>query len=157
MLEPVPNDPKLLLPRISIDGRAPMAAYAAGFDASTLRPRVGVLIAGIGMSDSNSVAAIKTLPGGVTLAISPYAPDMSRLLGVARSNEHEYLVSVPMEPEGYPVNDPDDRRRADDIAAPGREPDPIARDPGAAQRLCRGDECPGLDAWGAFDRHAGSV
>jgi polysaccharide deacetylase 2 family uncharacterized protein YibQ len=109
MLEPVPNDPKLLLPRISIDGRAPMAAYAAGFDASTLRPRVGVVIGGIGMSDSNSVAAIKTLPGGVTLAISPYAPDMSRLLGVARSNEHEYLVSVPMEPEGYPVNDPDDR------------------------------------------------
>jgi polysaccharide deacetylase 2 family uncharacterized protein YibQ len=109
MLEPVPNDPKLLLPRISIDGRAPMAAYAAGFDASTLRPRVGVLVAGIGMSDSNSVAAIKTLPGGVTLAISPYAPEMSRLLGIARSYEHEYLVSVPMEPEGYPVNDPDDR------------------------------------------------
>jgi hypothetical protein len=109
MLEPVPNDPKLLLPRISIDGRVPMAAYAAGFDASTLRPRVGVLVAGIGMSDSNSVAAIKTLPGGVTLAISPYAPEISRLLGIARSYEHEYLVSVPMEPEGYPVNDPDDR------------------------------------------------
>ena len=34
---------------------------------------------------------------------------MSRLLSVARSYEHEYLVSVPMEPEGYPVNDPDDQ------------------------------------------------
>jgi hypothetical protein len=109
MLEPVPNNPKLLLPRISIDGRAPMAAYAAGFDPSSLRPRVGVLVAGIGMSDSNSVAAIKTLPGGITLAISPYAPEMGHLLGIARSYEHEYLVSVPMEPEGYPVNDPDDR------------------------------------------------
>jgi uncharacterized protein len=108
MLEPMANDPKLLLPRISIDGRAPMAAYAAGFDVSTLRPRVGILIAGIGMSDGNSLAAIKSLPGGVTLAISPYAGDISHLLSVARSYEHEYLVSVPMEPEGYPVNDPDD-------------------------------------------------
>jgi uncharacterized protein len=109
MLEPIGSDPKLLLPRISIDGRAPMAGYAAGFDVSTLRPRVGILIAGIGMSDANSLAAIKTLPGGVTLAISPYADDISHLLSIARSYEHEYLVSVPMEPEGYPVNDPDDR------------------------------------------------
>jgi uncharacterized protein len=109
MLEPIGSDPKLLLPRISIDGRAPMAAYAAGFDVSTLRPRVGLLMAGIGMSDGNSLTAIKTLPGGVTLAISPYVGDISRLLSMARSYEHEYLVSVPMEPEGYPANDPDDR------------------------------------------------
>jgi uncharacterized protein len=86
-----------------------MNAYAAGFDSSTLRPRVGILIAGIGMSETESLAAIKTLPGGVTLAISPYARDISRLLAAARSNEHEYLLSVPMEPQGYPANDPDDR------------------------------------------------
>jgi uncharacterized protein len=109
MLEPVASDPKLMLPRISIDGRAPMGAYAAGFDTSSLRPRVGLLIAGIGMSEAESLAAIKTLPGGVTLAISPYAGNISRLLAVARSNEHEYLLSVPMEPQGYPANDPDDR------------------------------------------------
>jgi polysaccharide deacetylase 2 family uncharacterized protein YibQ len=109
LLQPVAGDPRLVLPRISIDGRAPMSAYAAGFDASTLRPRVGILIAGIGMSEADSLAAIKTLPGGVTLAISPDANDVSHLLSVARSNEHEYLLSVPMEPQGYPVNDPDDR------------------------------------------------
>jgi uncharacterized protein len=109
MLQPVADAPRLVLPRISIDGRAPMSAYAAGFDASTLRPRVGILIAGIGMSEADSLAAIKTLPGGVTLAVSPDATDITHLLGVARSNEHEYLLSVPMEPQGYPVNDPDDR------------------------------------------------
>ncbi len=109
MLEPVASDPKLLLPRISIDGRAPMSTYAAGFDPSTLRPRVGLLIAGIGMNESDSLAAIKTLPAGITLAVSPYAGDPARLLTAARSNEHEYLLSVPMEPQGYPINDPDDR------------------------------------------------
>jgi hypothetical protein len=109
MLDPVASDPKLVLPRISIDGRPPMSAYAAGFDSSTLRPRVGVLLAGIGTTEADSMAAIKTLPGGITLAIAPYVTDISRLLGVARLNEHEYLLSLPMEPQGYPVNDPDDR------------------------------------------------
>jgi polysaccharide deacetylase 2 family uncharacterized protein YibQ len=109
LLEPVASDPKLLLPRISIDHRAPMSAYAAGFDSSTLRPRVGILVAGIGPAEADSLAAIKTLPGGITLAISPYISDISRLLVVARLNEHEYLLSLPMEPQGFPVNDPDDR------------------------------------------------
>jgi polysaccharide deacetylase 2 family uncharacterized protein YibQ len=109
LLEPTPGSPNLLLPKISADGRAPMSVYAAGFDATTLRPRVGLLLAGIGMSEADSMAAIKTLPGAVTLAISPNAGDISRLLSVARLNEHEYLLSVPMEPLAYPVNDPDDR------------------------------------------------
>ncbi len=109
LLEPYSGSATLKLPRISPDGRTPMAVYASGFDPSSVRPRVGLLITGIGMSEAESLAAIKNLPGGVTLAISPYAGDLSRLLDAARINEHEYLLSVPMEPQGYPVNDPDDR------------------------------------------------
>jgi polysaccharide deacetylase 2 family uncharacterized protein YibQ len=86
-----------------------MAMYAAPFDPSSVRPRVGILIAGIGMSEADSNAAIKNLPGGVTLAISPYVGNIDRLLALARMTEHEYLLSLPMEPQGYPVNDPDDR------------------------------------------------
>ena len=67
-----------------------------------LRPRVGILIAGIGMSEADSLSAIKDLPGGVTLAISPYASNIGHLLEVARMTEHEYLLSIPMEPQGYP-------------------------------------------------------
>jgi uncharacterized protein len=107
--EAYPGGKNLSLPRISEDGRPPMAVYAAGFDPSNLRPRVGLLIAGIGMSEAASLSAIKDLPGGVTLAISPYASDVDHLLAAARITEHEYLLSVPMEPDGYPVNDPDDR------------------------------------------------
>jgi hypothetical protein len=83
-----------------------MQVYAAGFDSSTLRPRVGLLLAGVGLNQAESEAAIRTLPGGVTLAISPYAQNTARLLGAARSAEHEFLLSIPMEPQGFPLNDP---------------------------------------------------
>jgi uncharacterized protein len=109
LLEPYPGAKDRKLPRISFDGRTPMAMYAAPFDPTTVRPRIGILIGGIGMSEADSLAAIKNLPGGITLAISPYVGNIDRLLALARMTEHEYLLSLPMEPQGYPVNDPDDR------------------------------------------------
>jgi polysaccharide deacetylase 2 family uncharacterized protein YibQ len=109
LLEPYGASPTLKLPRIASDGRTPMSTYAAGFDPSSVRPKVGILIAGIGMTEADSMAAAKSLPGGVTLVISPYAGDISHLLAVVRMTEHEYLLAIPMEPQGYPVNDPDDR------------------------------------------------
>jgi polysaccharide deacetylase 2 family uncharacterized protein YibQ len=101
--------PGVTRPRIGRDGRLPMAVYAAGFDPTNKRPRVGLLLAGIGMSEADSLAAIKDLPGGVTLAFSPYATKTDRLLAAARLTKHEYLLSIPMEPQGFPLNDPDDR------------------------------------------------
>jgi hypothetical protein len=95
-----------ILPRISEDGRMPMQVYAAGFDRSSRRARVGLLIAGIGLNQADSEAAIRTLPGGVTLAFSPYAQDTTKLLAAARAAEHEYLLSIPMEPQKFPLNDP---------------------------------------------------
>jgi hypothetical protein len=83
-----------------------MQVYAAGFDHTSQRPRVGLIIAGIGLNQADSDAAIRTLPGGVTLAFSPYAQDPTKLLAAARAAEHEYLLSIPMEPQGYPLNDP---------------------------------------------------
>jgi uncharacterized protein len=109
LLEPYPGSTDFKLPRVAADGRVPMAIYASGFDQAVTRPKVGLLIAGIGMSEAESLAMIKNLPGPVTLAISPYAGDLSRLLDAARMGGHEYLLAVPMEPQGYPVNDPDDR------------------------------------------------
>src|SRR5947209_4439187 len=53
-------------------------------------------------------AAIRTLPSAATLAISPYAGNLDRLLSAARLAGHEYLLSIPMEPQGFPTNDPDD-------------------------------------------------
>lgn len=94
------------LPRIAEDGRMPMQVYAAGFDRSSQRPRVGLLLAGVGLNGALSEQAIRDLPGAITLAVSPYAQDPAHLLTEARVAEHEYLISIPMEPESYPLNDP---------------------------------------------------
>jgi polysaccharide deacetylase 2 family uncharacterized protein YibQ len=106
LLEPVAGSTSDVLPRVAEDGRMPMQVYAAGFDASSRRPRVGILIAGIGLSQNDSAAAIHSLPGGVTLAFSPYAQNPGKLLTDTRFAEHEFLVSIPMEPQGFPQNDP---------------------------------------------------
>ncbi|GAN77512.1 divergent polysaccharide deacetylase family protein [Acidisphaera rubrifaciens] len=108
LLEVDPDDPAAMLPRIAADGRAPMGVYARGFDQSTRRPRIGLLFAGFGPSQADSEEAIRALPGGVTLAFSPYGSHLPRLLDVARLAGHEYLLSLPMEPAGYPQNDAGD-------------------------------------------------
>jgi len=107
LLEPGPDGSTL--PRIAADGRMPMQVYAAGFDRTTRRPRIGLVIAGIGMDSAASLAAIRALPAGVTLAVSPYAADPRRMLQAARLAEQEYLLSLPMEPESFPLNDPGKR------------------------------------------------
>lgn len=104
--QPVNGSTDAMIPRAGEDGRLPMQVYAAGFDHSSRRPRVGLLIASIGLSQADSEAAIHDLPGAVTLAVSPYAHDVPKLLAAARLGEHEYLVSIPMEPQGFPLNDP---------------------------------------------------
>lgn len=110
LLEPLDKGSLQNLPRIASDGRLAMQVYAAGFDHSSRRPRIGLLLAGIGLNEAESDSAIRTLPGAVSLAVSPYAaanrPNLSRLLATARATGHEYLMAIPLEPAGFPLNDP---------------------------------------------------
>ena len=103
--EPAPDFRGEMLPRIAPDGRMPMQVYAAAFDPTDKRPRVAVLLAGIGMAEIFSEEAIRATPPAISLAFSPYARRPARLLEVARAIGHETLVSIPMEPLGYPLND----------------------------------------------------
>jgi polysaccharide deacetylase 2 family uncharacterized protein YibQ len=105
LLAPALEYPDARLPRIAVDGRKPMEVYAGGFDLSDPRPRVGLLLAGLGQSDVYSDDAARLLPAGVTFAVSPYANQPARLLDEIRARGHEYLLSLPMEPQNYPVND----------------------------------------------------
>ena len=105
LLEPVAGSATDVLPRIAADGRQPMRVYAAGFDPTTTRPRVGVLIAGVGLNVAASRRAIADLPGAVSLAVSPYTDNPEPLLASARLRGHEYLLSLPMEPLRFPLND----------------------------------------------------
>ncbi len=110
MLEPVPGDASAAgLPRIGADGRASMKVYAARFNQATKLPRIAVMIAGVGLDEAASEDAIGKLPAAVTLAISPYATTPADVAYAARQAGHEYLVSIPMEPQGYALNDPGPR------------------------------------------------
>ncbi|MFC7542651.1 divergent polysaccharide deacetylase family protein [Siccirubricoccus deserti] len=61
------------------------------------------------MNAAVSENAIRRLPGAVTLAFSPYAPQLPLLLDQARAKGMELLVALPLEPTGYPLNNPGDR------------------------------------------------
>jgi uncharacterized protein len=106
LLQPAGDVPTEHLPRISADGRSAMNVYAAGFDRSSRRPRVGLLLAGIGPNEAESDTAIRDLPGAISLAVSPYAANLTKLMATARTSGHEYLIEIPLEPTGFPLNDP---------------------------------------------------
>ncbi|MBX5452962.1 MAG: divergent polysaccharide deacetylase family protein [Acidobacteriia bacterium] len=105
LLEPASFSPSAQLPKIGADGRLPMRVYAGKFDPNETRPKVALIIAGIGLSVTESNDAIVSTPPAVTLAFSPYAVQPEKLLNEARSHGHEFLISIPMEPQGYPLND----------------------------------------------------
>lgn len=114
---PIPApDPALLeqgrhgmLPRVGPDGRTPIRAYGREFDRRDTRPRVGVVIADIGLSATQTEEAIRRLPPAVALALSPYAPRPGQAADRARERGMETVISIPMEPAGFPLNDPGDR------------------------------------------------
>jgi polysaccharide deacetylase 2 family uncharacterized protein YibQ len=94
------------LPRIADDGRAAWHTYARPFDQADRRPRIGILVAGLGISESATEQVIQRLPGAVTLAFSPYGLRLAEFAAQARADGHEVLVGIPMEPVGFPLNDP---------------------------------------------------
>ncbi len=97
--------PGASLPRVGADGRTPMRVYARPFDTTDPRPRIGLLVAGVGVLEAESRAAIERLPGPVSLAVSAYGQRLESLLDAARDNGHELLASIPMESAGFPLND----------------------------------------------------
>lgn len=95
-----------LLPAIGADGTRPLDAYARPFDADDARPRIAVIIGGLGLSRAATEAAINELPPEVTLGFAPYADDLQHWIDAARAAGHEVVLELPMEPFDYPANDP---------------------------------------------------
>ena len=95
-----------LLPVIGEDGRQPWHVYARPVDLAEDIPKIAIVIGGLGMSEAATTAAIQQLPGTVTLAFVPYAPDLSSWISRARAAGHEVILQLPMEPIDFPANDP---------------------------------------------------
>jgi polysaccharide deacetylase 2 family uncharacterized protein YibQ len=102
LIEATPDGP---LPRIADDGRTPMTAYAPAVPAGS-RPRIALVISGLGISARQTAAALEKLPPQVTLAFAPYSDDVQHWVSEARRLGHEVLLEVPMEPFDFPDSDP---------------------------------------------------
>ncbi len=102
----VEASPHGLLPIIGRDGRQPWHVYARPFDRGDRRPRIAIIVTGLGPSGAAAEASINELPSGVTLAFDPYARRLKEWIDLARAAGHEVLLALPMEPNDYPRQDP---------------------------------------------------
>jgi polysaccharide deacetylase 2 family uncharacterized protein YibQ len=98
------------LPKVEVlsDGstRQPWQVYARPFDAPETKPRIAVMLTGLGLSAAPTEAAINKLPPDVTLSFSPYADKLGEWLQAARAGGHEVLIDLPLEPTNFPQHDP---------------------------------------------------
>lgn len=93
-----------LLPIIAADGRSAWKAYARPF-VDDGRPKIALVIGGLGLNPDAARLAIDALPPEVTLSFSPYAENLQALVDRARAAGHEVMIEIPMEPVDYPDAD----------------------------------------------------
>jgi len=109
-------DPKLVeatrhgaIPKIGPDGTRPSTRYAQPRQLPSGKkdsPLIAIVVGGLGISASATADAFGKLPAPVTFALAPYGADLEKLAERARTDQHEVLLQVPMEPFDYPDNDP---------------------------------------------------
>ena len=116
---PGPGGP---LPIIAQDGRTPAQAYARPFHANG-RPKVALVIGGLGLNARATRQAIETLRPEVTLSFVVYAEGLQGWIDEARAHGHEVLLETPMEPVDYPDNDPGPYT----LMADGQPPETVKR------------------------------
>ena len=93
------------LPVIARDGRTPFQVYSRPFQ-SNGKPRVALVVSGLGLNASATKAAIERLPPEITLSFVAYADGLQGWIDLARANGHEVLIEAPMEPLDAIANDP---------------------------------------------------
>lgn len=97
------------LPRIGDNGRRPFEVYSQVTPLAvtqSARPKIALVLGGMGLNAKLTARAIEQLPGDVTLAFAPYGENLQKQVNAARAAGHEILLQVPMEPVGYPGSNP---------------------------------------------------
>jgi polysaccharide deacetylase 2 family uncharacterized protein YibQ len=85
------------LPRIAENGCMPWLANAAAFNYRETRPRVGVILLGLGRNAALMQRAIENLPPQISLGFLPDTPQLDRWIERARARGHEALVMLPVQ------------------------------------------------------------
>ncbi|MEB2845187.1 divergent polysaccharide deacetylase family protein [Rhizobiales bacterium RZME27] len=93
------------LPIVGPDGLRPMEQYARPWSGAR-GTRIAIVVGGLGLSQTGTQNAIRTLPGEITLAFAATGNSLPRWMQEARRKGHEILVQLPMEPFDYPGSNP---------------------------------------------------
>ncbi|MGV3491297.1 MAG: divergent polysaccharide deacetylase family protein [Devosia sp.] len=94
------------IPRMSGTGLRPFDMYARPAPSTSGRPRIAIVVSGLGLNTESTQQAITSLPEDITLAFAPYGRTLDKTVTTARSEGHEIFLEVPLEPFDYPDNDP---------------------------------------------------
>lgn len=85
----------------SLDDNAPFSKYAAPFQNVDGKPTVSIIVGGLGINRTRTLAAIEGLPKEVTLSFAPTTTNLSSWVRRAREAGHEVLIELPMEAYDY--------------------------------------------------------
>jgi polysaccharide deacetylase 2 family uncharacterized protein YibQ len=88
------------------EAKKPLQAFARPFDRADKRPRVALVVSNETDRGAAQMTAALKLPGAITLALSPYTPNLPDWAARARQAGHEILIGVPMEPMDLSIYDP---------------------------------------------------
>ena len=102
----VEDSPQGPLPKIGPDGRTAIKAYGRSFDKSSKRPKIAVVLRGLGVGEDETEQALSQLSPDITFGFAPFSPDLQDDVDKARSAGHEVILEVPMEPFDFPDSDP---------------------------------------------------
>lgn len=92
--QPGPMGP---MPMIASDGRTVARAYARPFTGEAGKPKIALIVGGLGFNAGATQAAIDELPPEVTLSFVPYTSGLQGWIDRARARGHEVLLELPME------------------------------------------------------------
>lgn len=93
------------LPIRGVDGERAIDIYARPWSGAR-GARVAIIVGGLGLSQTGSQHAIRTLPPEITLGFAANGNSLQRWMQEARREGHEILLQIPFEPFDYPANDP---------------------------------------------------
>jgi len=86
-----------LQPRYPTVAEAPAwQRFARPFDINDPRPRIAIVVLGLGLLHGETAAAIGELPSEVTLSFSPYSHGLDGWIIEARSFGHEVMLDLPI-------------------------------------------------------------
>jgi polysaccharide deacetylase 2 family uncharacterized protein YibQ len=96
-----------VLPKIAEDGLTAYDAYARPEPLmDPAKPKIAIILTGVGLSRAATEAALAAMPEDVTLSLDVYARGLDFWVARAREDGHEILLSLPLESEAFPFSDP---------------------------------------------------